>query len=153
MNVEIGTGAAQFPEKEYLNSIFLAVQRIVTKSLYRTAPTAPPYSILNGHLSCSVLTAQDSPKKAAVDLTWLLQSTTGITPSEIILGVTQTVIRGNVVAWDSRGGRSVNSLIDNMLTADLEKVLADLIRLLVISSGLAFAGLCFLTADLTSVNR
>ncbi len=25
MNVEIGTGAAQFPEKEYMNGIFLAV--------------------------------------------------------------------------------------------------------------------------------
>jgi hypothetical protein len=26
MNVEIGTEAAQFPEKEYINVIFLAVQ-------------------------------------------------------------------------------------------------------------------------------
>jgi hypothetical protein len=26
MNVEIGTEAAQFPEKEYINGIFLAVQ-------------------------------------------------------------------------------------------------------------------------------
>jgi hypothetical protein len=26
MNVEIGTDAAQFPEKEYINGIFLAVQ-------------------------------------------------------------------------------------------------------------------------------
>jgi hypothetical protein len=26
MNVEIGTEAAQFPEKEYINAIFLAVQ-------------------------------------------------------------------------------------------------------------------------------
>jgi hypothetical protein len=25
MNVEIGTGVAQFPEKEYINEIFLAV--------------------------------------------------------------------------------------------------------------------------------
>jgi hypothetical protein len=28
MNVEIGTEAAQFPEKEYINDIFLAVQSI-----------------------------------------------------------------------------------------------------------------------------
>jgi hypothetical protein len=26
MNVEIGTEAAQFPEKEYINGIFIAVQ-------------------------------------------------------------------------------------------------------------------------------
>jgi hypothetical protein len=26
MNVEIGTEAAQFPEKEYINAIFVAVQ-------------------------------------------------------------------------------------------------------------------------------
>jgi hypothetical protein len=26
MNVEIGTGAMQFPEKEYINGIFLAMQ-------------------------------------------------------------------------------------------------------------------------------
>ncbi len=28
MNVEIGTEAAQFPEKEYINGIFLAVHRV-----------------------------------------------------------------------------------------------------------------------------
>jgi hypothetical protein len=28
MNVEIGTEAAQFPEKEYINGIFLAVQKV-----------------------------------------------------------------------------------------------------------------------------
>jgi hypothetical protein len=35
MNVEIGTEAAQFPEKEYINGIFLAVQEDgeVTSSL------------------------------------------------------------------------------------------------------------------------
>jgi hypothetical protein len=27
MNVEIGTEAAQFPEKEYINGIFVAVQK------------------------------------------------------------------------------------------------------------------------------
>jgi len=28
MNVESGTEAAEFPEKEYINGIFLAVQRV-----------------------------------------------------------------------------------------------------------------------------
>ncbi len=32
MNVEIGTEAAQFPEKEYISGIFLAVQCIIGKS-------------------------------------------------------------------------------------------------------------------------
>jgi hypothetical protein len=32
-NVEIGTEAAQFPEKEYINGIFFAVQRPNPKSL------------------------------------------------------------------------------------------------------------------------
>jgi hypothetical protein len=32
MNVEIGTEAAQFPEKEYLNGIFVAVQDFFCKS-------------------------------------------------------------------------------------------------------------------------
>jgi hypothetical protein len=31
MNVEIGTEAAQFPEKEYINGIFLAMQRSPTQ--------------------------------------------------------------------------------------------------------------------------
>jgi hypothetical protein len=30
MNVEIGTKAAQFPEKEYINGIFLAVMAAIT---------------------------------------------------------------------------------------------------------------------------
>ncbi len=37
MNVEIGTEAAQFPEKEYINGIFLAVcksERIREKIIY-----------------------------------------------------------------------------------------------------------------------
>jgi hypothetical protein len=29
MNVEIGTGAAQFPEKEYINVIFIAVRMML----------------------------------------------------------------------------------------------------------------------------
>jgi hypothetical protein len=29
MNVEIGTEAAQFPEKEYINGIFLAVYNVL----------------------------------------------------------------------------------------------------------------------------
>jgi hypothetical protein len=31
MNVEIGTEAPQFPEKEYINGIFLAVQNKISK--------------------------------------------------------------------------------------------------------------------------
>jgi hypothetical protein len=31
MNVEIGTEAAQFPEKEYINGIFLAVRQVYSK--------------------------------------------------------------------------------------------------------------------------
>jgi hypothetical protein len=31
MNVEIGTEAAQFPEKEYINGIFLAVHELVAR--------------------------------------------------------------------------------------------------------------------------
>ncbi len=30
MNVEIGTEAAQFPEKEYVNGMFLAVLQLIT---------------------------------------------------------------------------------------------------------------------------
>jgi hypothetical protein len=31
MNVETGTEAAQFPEKEYINGIFLAVRQVYSK--------------------------------------------------------------------------------------------------------------------------
>jgi hypothetical protein len=31
MNVEIGTEAAQFPEKEYINGIFVAVQDVLKR--------------------------------------------------------------------------------------------------------------------------
>ncbi len=34
MNVEIGTEAAQFPEKEFLNGIFLAVYGVYIEYLY-----------------------------------------------------------------------------------------------------------------------
>jgi hypothetical protein len=37
MNVEIGTEAAEFPEKEYINGIFLAVRKI--KPIYNTVLT------------------------------------------------------------------------------------------------------------------
>ncbi len=30
MNVEIGTEATQFPEKDYINGIFIAVRHIIT---------------------------------------------------------------------------------------------------------------------------
>ena len=40
MNVEIGTEAALFPEKEYINGIFVAVHSITTVS--------SPYSSLTG---------------------------------------------------------------------------------------------------------
>ncbi len=36
MNVEIGTEAAQFPEKEYINGIFVAVCDISLKSKAET---------------------------------------------------------------------------------------------------------------------
>jgi hypothetical protein len=32
MNVEIGTEAAQFPEEEYINGIFVAVEERIRKS-------------------------------------------------------------------------------------------------------------------------
>jgi hypothetical protein len=38
MNVEIGTEAAQFPEKEYINGIFLAVH-VVLFFLYASQDT------------------------------------------------------------------------------------------------------------------
>jgi hypothetical protein len=34
MNMEIGTEAAQFPEKEYINGIFLAVWVVTKNSFY-----------------------------------------------------------------------------------------------------------------------
>jgi hypothetical protein len=34
MNVEIGTEASQFPEKEYINGIFLAVLPLISFLLY-----------------------------------------------------------------------------------------------------------------------
>jgi hypothetical protein len=47
MNVEIGTEAAQFPEKEYINGIFLAVhmrtKHMKTKDIYTTATTPCPH--------------------------------------------------------------------------------------------------------------
>jgi hypothetical protein len=39
MNVEIGTEAAQFPEKEYINEIFLAVRPGIVPAY---APYKPP---------------------------------------------------------------------------------------------------------------
>jgi hypothetical protein len=40
MNVEIGTEAAQFPEKEYINGIFVAVQGEKLKYIFQTTPCA-----------------------------------------------------------------------------------------------------------------
>ncbi len=54
MNVEIGTGAAQFPEEEYINGIFVAVPgratKIVSLSFLATirlasGPSARPVAI------------------------------------------------------------------------------------------------------------
>ncbi len=53
MNVEIGTEAAQFPEKEYMNGIFLAVcksERIREKnSQLMSYLQCPVYEVLQGH--------------------------------------------------------------------------------------------------------
>jgi hypothetical protein len=38
MNVEIGTEAAQFPEKEHLNGIFVAVQKRILRYMWRSCP-------------------------------------------------------------------------------------------------------------------
>ncbi len=38
MNVEIGTKAAQFPEKEYINAIFVAVSGRATTLFYLSFP-------------------------------------------------------------------------------------------------------------------
>jgi hypothetical protein len=35
MNVEIGTEATQFPEKEYINGIFVAVQSTLLRRAFR----------------------------------------------------------------------------------------------------------------------
>jgi hypothetical protein len=42
MNVEIGTEAAQFPEKEYINGIFLAVQATQPGELFLGIDTWAP---------------------------------------------------------------------------------------------------------------
>jgi hypothetical protein len=47
MNVEIGTEAAQFPEKEYINGIFLAVEVSV---VYLFSPPFPLLSCGGCHL-------------------------------------------------------------------------------------------------------
>ncbi len=43
MNVEIGAEAAQFPEKEYINEIFLAVREWNNFTLYPTCISSLPY--------------------------------------------------------------------------------------------------------------
>jgi hypothetical protein len=50
MNVEIGTEAAQFPEKEYINGIFVAVQGKKLKYLIQTTPCA--LYLLHYRLDC-----------------------------------------------------------------------------------------------------
>jgi hypothetical protein len=47
MNVEIGTEAEQFPEKEYINGIFLAVSYITYTRWYKTSAGLSP--ILKRH--------------------------------------------------------------------------------------------------------
>ena len=40
MNVEIGAEAAQFPEKEYIKGIFVAVYTVSAQSIARVPPTS-----------------------------------------------------------------------------------------------------------------
>jgi hypothetical protein len=54
MNVEIGAEASEFPEKTYINGIFIAVQRRNTPRFCRmstSCPTARGANILNGTFS------------------------------------------------------------------------------------------------------
>ncbi len=45
MNVEIGTGAAQFPEKEYINGIFLAVHTHAGNGKFITSLDKTKYTV------------------------------------------------------------------------------------------------------------
>ncbi len=56
MNVEIGTEAAQFPEKEYTNGIFFAVSNKITSVsfTFKIGSQSQPASAINGWV-CDVL--------------------------------------------------------------------------------------------------
>jgi hypothetical protein len=65
MNVEIGTEAAQFPEKEYINGIFLAVQCPVMSEYILGYVTEQTFNIVFSSVFCS------KGIYAHNDITWL----------------------------------------------------------------------------------
>jgi hypothetical protein len=48
MNVEIGTEAVQLPEKEYINGIFVAVQKRILLFMWRNCPWSSKMLKLTG---------------------------------------------------------------------------------------------------------
>jgi hypothetical protein len=48
MNVEIGTEAAQFPKREYINGIFVAVQKRILRYMWRNCPCSSKMLKLTG---------------------------------------------------------------------------------------------------------
>jgi hypothetical protein len=59
MNVEIGTEVAQFPEKEYINAIFLAVHIPMPLSAYPGSGVGEARSEVGGLFSPSVPNVRD----------------------------------------------------------------------------------------------
>jgi hypothetical protein len=70
MNVEIGTEAAQFPEKDYINGIFLAA----FNSLFFKPQRSQLYCVKSGHnlvgtfaACCFLLSEEELRKTRAID--------------------------------------------------------------------------------------
>ncbi len=51
MNVEIGTEATQFPEKKYINVIFLAVRHLDKKQPLHQDLATPQNRVVSSHLT------------------------------------------------------------------------------------------------------